>query len=119
MGTPKFAVPILHELNKSSDKIVAVYSQPAQKAKRGQKLVISDIEELAQKLSLNIRTPTKLDDNEYSYLKSLHPDNSSSGIWKNNTKIFLDLPKFGFINCTPLYCLVEGGCTYTKINNEL
>ena len=48
MGTPKFAVPILHELNKSSDKIVAVYSQPAQKAKRGQKLVISDIEELAQ-----------------------------------------------------------------------
>ena len=74
MGTPKFAVPILHELNKSSDKIVAVYSQPAQKAKRGQKLVISDIEELAQKLSLNVRTPTKLDDNEYSYLKSLHPD---------------------------------------------
>lgn len=99
MGTPKFAVPILHELNKSSDKIVAVYSQPAQKAKRGQKLVISDIEELAQKLSLNIRTPTKLDDNEYSYLKSLHPDIVVVVAYgKIIPKFFLDLPKFGFIN---------------------
>ena len=55
MGTPKFAVPILHELNKSSDKIVAVYCNLL-KSKRGQKLVISDIEELAQKLSLNVNT---------------------------------------------------------------
>ena len=32
---------------------------------------------------------------------------SSSGN-ENNTKIFLDLPKFGFINLHALYCLVEG-----------
>ena len=45
MGTPKFAVPILEIINNSVHEVVAVYSQPAKKAKRGQKIVVSEIEE--------------------------------------------------------------------------
>ena len=75
MGTPQFAVPTLEALKKSNNDILAVYSQPASKAKRGQKLVKSDIEITAKKLSLNLRTPSNLDDEEeLIFLKSLKPD---------------------------------------------
>ena len=38
MGTPEFAVPSLKELKNSDYEILTVYSQPASKANRGQKL---------------------------------------------------------------------------------
>ena len=44
MGTPEFAVPTLELLLKSNHKILAVYSQPASKANRGQKTSASSIE---------------------------------------------------------------------------
>ena len=44
MGTPEFAVPTLELLLKSNHKILAVYSQPARKANRGQKIKISNIQ---------------------------------------------------------------------------
>ena len=43
MGTPGFAVPCLEALNNSNHKVISVYSQPASKANRGQKLVKSKI----------------------------------------------------------------------------
>ena len=58
MGTPEFSVPTLKSLLNSDHKILAIYSQPANKANRGQKSVSSSIENYLQKgNSLNIRTP--------------------------------------------------------------
>ena len=72
MGTPEFAVPSLKELKNSDYEILTVYSQPASKANRGQKLTKSQVEITAKKLSLNLRTPLSLDsDEEYNFLKSI------------------------------------------------
>ena len=136
MGTPKFAVPILEVINNSVHEVVAVYSQPAKKAKRGQKIVVSEIEEKSKNLSLNLRTPVQLDNNEYSYLKAINPDIVVVVAYgKIIPKIFLDIPKFGFINlhasllpkwrgAAPIQraimnCDKETGISYMKIEEDL
>ena len=43
MGTPNFAVPILEAIHQSDHKILEVYTQPATKSGRGQKINHSDI----------------------------------------------------------------------------
>ena len=43
MGTPNFAVPILKAIHDSDHKILEVYTQPASKSGRGQKLNQSDM----------------------------------------------------------------------------
>lgn len=72
-GTPDFATPILQKIINSKFKIQAVYTQPAQKSKRGLKILKSPIHILAEKKNLNIRTPKKLQDDE-EYLKKLDFD---------------------------------------------
>ena len=136
MGTPKFAVPILEVINNSVHEVVAVYSQPAKKAKRGQKIVVSEIEKKSKNLSLNLRTPVQLDNNEYSYLKAINPDIVIVVAYgKIIPKIFLDIPKFGFINlhasllpkwrgAAPIQraimnCDKETGISYMKIEEDL
>ena len=52
MGTPEFAVPTLEALKNSNSEILAVYSQPASKANRGQKLIDSKVGSLAKKFCL-------------------------------------------------------------------
>ena len=75
MGTPEFAVPTLEALKDSNNEIIAVYSQPASKANRGQKLIESKIGSLAKKFSLSLRTPKTLDsDEEFKFFNSLKPD---------------------------------------------
>ena len=100
MGTPEFAVPSLKELKNSDYEILTVYSQPARKANRGQKVTKSEIEITSEKLSLNLRTPSLLDnDEEYNFLKSIKPDMVIVVAYgKIIPKRFLNLPKFGFIN---------------------
>ena len=100
MGTPEFSVPTLESLIKSNHKILAVYSQPASKANRGQKIIPSKIETFANDHSLNLRTPDNLDnEEEYNYLKKLEPDiGVVIAYGKNIPKKFLSLPKYGFIN---------------------
>ena len=100
MGTPEFAVPSLEALKDSNYNILAVYSQPASKANRGQQLVESKIEIAAKKFSLNIRTPSNLDNEvEYNFIKSLKPDIVIVVAYgKIIPKRFLDIPKFGFLN---------------------
>ena len=61
MGTPEFSVPTLESLVNAGHKILAVYSQPASKANRGQKIIPSSVEIFAKENSLNTRTPVKLD----------------------------------------------------------
>ncbi len=100
MGTPEFSVPTLESLTNSDHKILAVYSQPASKAKRGQKIIPSSVETFAKKHSLNLRTPASLDnDEEYNFLKKLEPDIVVVIAYgKIIPKRFLNLAKHGFIN---------------------
>ena len=75
MGTPNFAVPILKAIYKSDHKILEVYTQPATKSGRGQKLKHSDIFNCAKKLNLSVRSPDKLETNEeVNHIKKLKPD---------------------------------------------
>ena len=100
MGTPEFSIPTLESLVKSNHKVLAVYSQPASKANRGQKIIPSKVEVLAKEQSLNLRTPDNLNnDEEYNYLKRLEPDIVIVIAYgKIIPKKFLNLSKYGFIN---------------------
>ena len=99
MGTPEFAIPSLEILKNSNNKILAVYTQPASKANRGQKLVESKIELTAKKFGLKVRTPKILDEKEYNFLNSIKPDLVIVvAFGKIIPKKFLNIPKFGFIN---------------------
>ena len=60
MGTPKFSIPALEKLIKNKFNILAVYTQPPKKSKRGQKINISPIEEFSKKNKLNIKNPNSL-----------------------------------------------------------
>jgi len=100
MGTPEFSVPTLKSLANSNHKVLAVYSQPASKANRGQKIIPSSVEIVAKEYSLNLRTPVSLDnDEEYNFLKKLEPDIVVVIAYgKIIPKRFLNLAKNGFIN---------------------
>ena len=100
MGTPEFSVPTLETLINSNHKVLAVYSQPASKAHRGQKIVPSSIETIAKEHSLNLRTPVSLDnDEEYNFFKKLEADIVVVIAYgKIIPKRFLNLAKNGFIN---------------------
>ena len=74
MGTPEFAVKTLEVIAKSKYKLECIYTQPAKKSSRGQKLKISPVQIFAEELKLKIRTPRTLNDNkEYEYFKSIKP----------------------------------------------
>ena len=99
MGTPEFSIPTLESLVTSNYKVLAVYTQPASKASRGQKIIPSSVEIFAKKHSLNLRTPTTLNDDEYNYLKKLEPDIVVVIAYgKIIPKKFLSLSKHGFVN---------------------
>ncbi len=100
MGTPDFSVPTLNSLIKSNHKILAVYTQPASRANRGQKLIPSKIEVLAKDKSLELRTPENLEsDEEYDYFKNLNPDIVIVVAYgKIIPKRYFSLAKYGFIN---------------------
>ncbi len=100
MGTPEFAVPTLEALKNSNNEIIVVYSQPATKANRGQKLLDSTVGSLAKKFSLSLRTPKTLDsDEEFKFFSSIKPDIAVVVAYGQIIpKRFLDIPKFGFIN---------------------
>ena len=100
MGTPEFSVPTLESLLNSDHKILTVYSQPASKANRGQKVIPSSIETFAKKNQLSLKTPTKLDtEEEYDFFKKLEADIVVVIAYgKIIPKRFLNLPRHGFIN---------------------
>ena len=101
MGTSHFAVPILKSLYQNGYPISAVYTQPPKKSNRGQKLNKSPINLFSENISLDVRTPQKLKNNnhEEEYLCKLNPDliivvSYGQIIPKNLLKI----PKYGFLN---------------------
>ncbi len=62
MGTPEFAVPALKALHATGHDIAAVYSQPPRRAGRGKKLTPSPVQNVAEKLGLEVRTLVSLKD---------------------------------------------------------
>ena len=137
MGTPEFSVPILESLAGSDHKISVVYSQPASRANRGQKIISSKVEIFAMENLLNVRSPKKLDtDEEYNFIKNIKPDVVIVVAYgKIIPKRFLSLAKYGFINihasllpkwrgAAPIQRSImsldnETGITFMKIVEEL
>ena len=75
MGTPNFAVPMLQAIHQSNHKILEVYTQPAKKSGRGQRLNHSDIFHCAEELKLNVRSPSTIDTSEeINHIKKLKPN---------------------------------------------
>ncbi|ALE03330.1 methionyl-tRNA formyltransferase [Bartonella ancashensis] len=65
MGTPDFAVPILHALLDVGHNVAAVYSQPPRPAgRRGLKLVASPVQRAAQERCIPVFTPQTLKTHE-------------------------------------------------------
>jgi methionyl-tRNA formyltransferase len=60
MGTPDFAVPTLDALLAAGHEIAAVYSQPPRPAGRGKALRPSPVQQRAEELGIEIRTPLSL-----------------------------------------------------------
>ena len=101
MGTPDFSVSILKSLYQNGYPISLVYTRAPQKSKRGQKINKSSIQKMAEKLSIECRTPITLRDNdeEYNFLKLIDPDLVIVVAYGQIIpKNYLSLAKFGFIN---------------------
>ena len=101
MGTPMFAVPILKSLYQNGYFISEVYTQPPQKSQRGQKINKSPIQNMAEILNLEFRTPHSLKDNagERDYFKKIEADLAIVVAYGQIIpKEFLNLTKNGFIN---------------------
>ena len=76
MGTSNFAVPILKSLYQNGYEISVVYTQPPKKSNRGQKLNKSPVHLFSENISLDVRHPQSLKNNneEESFLTDLKPD---------------------------------------------
>ena len=101
MGTSFFAVPILKSLYQNGYPISVVYTQPAQKSKRGQRVNKSPVQGISETLNIEFRTPTSLKNNreEYEYLKKLNADIAIVVAYGQIIpKEVLSLTKKGFIN---------------------
>ena len=101
MGTSNFAVPILKSLYQNGYLVSVVYTQPPKKSNRGLKLSKSAINLFAENITLDVRTPQSLKNNEEEelYLNELKPDiilvvSYGQIIPKN----LLNIPKYGFLN---------------------
>ena len=100
MGTQEFAVPVLKAIYKSGHKILEVYTQPAKKKDRGQKIKNSPIHDCAEYYNLKVRCPVSLEANdELDHFIKLKPDLvivvAYGKILPNK---LLDLVKIPFIN---------------------
>jgi len=101
MGTSYFAVPILKSLYQNGYPISVVYTQPPKKSNRGQKLNKSPINLFCDNISLEVRTPQFLKNNneEELYLKDLKPDIIVVVSYGQIIPInLLNIPKKGFLN---------------------
>ncbi|MGB7418209.1 MAG: methionyl-tRNA formyltransferase [Erythrobacter sp.] len=62
MGTPPFAATALRALYDAGHEIAAVYTQPPRAARRGKKLQVSAVHELAEELAIAVEHPETLRD---------------------------------------------------------
>lgn len=103
-GTPQYTIPIWEALLNAGYDIVAVITVPDEQT-GGKKIVASPpVKMFALKNHLKLFQPEKLKDNNelVSYLLALAPDLGIVAAYgKIIPKIFLDVPKYGFINVHP------------------
>ena len=99
MGTPDFAVTILHRLIEQKYNVIAVITAPDKPAGRGRKLNESAVKKYAKEQNLHVLQPTNLKDEAFvSELKSLKPDLQIVVAFRMLPKIVWSLPKFGTFN---------------------
>ena len=101
MGTPFFAVPILKSLYQNGYPISVIYTQPPQKSNRGHKINKSPVQNIAETLNIEFRSPRTLHENdeEFEYLKRMNADLAIVVAYGQLIpKNFLELTKKGFIN---------------------
>ncbi len=101
MGTSDFAVQILKSIYQNGYPVSVVYTQPPKKSNRGQKFNKSPVNLFSENISLEVRTPKFLKDNneEKLFLTKLKPDIILVVSYGQIIpKDFLNIPKNGFLN---------------------
>ena len=101
MGTSVFAVKILKSLYQNGYPIATVYTQAPKKSNRGMRVTKSPVHSISETLSLEVRTPITLKNNqeEYEYLKDIDADMCLVIAYGQIIpESFLNLTKKGFIN---------------------
>ena len=100
MGTPDFAVPTLQALVDAAHEVVAVYTQPPRPAGRGKKPRPSPVQQRAQDLGLEVRTPKSLRNaEEQERFAALDADIAVVAAYGLILpKPILDAPKHGCLN---------------------
>ena len=101
MGTSIFAVKILKSLYQNGYPIATVYTQAPKKSNRGMRVTKSPVHSISETLSLEVRTPVTLKNNqeEYEYLKDVDADMCLVIAYGQIIpESFLNLTKKGFIN---------------------
>lgn len=99
MGTPQFAVPSLHALLNSSNKVLAVVTAPDKPKGRGLKISESPVKQFAVQNELKVLQPQKLSDPEFvDELKKLNPDLIVVVAFRVLPAEVFTLPKYGSVN---------------------
>ena len=99
MGTPDFAVTILHRLIEQKYNVIGVITAPDKPAGRGRKLNESAVKKYAKEQNLHVLQPTNLKDEAFvKELQSLKPDLQIVVAFRMLPKIVWNLPKFGTFN---------------------
>ena len=138
MGTSVFAVKILKSLYQNGYPIATVYTQAPKKSNRGMRVTKSPVHSISETLSLEVRTPVTLKNNqeEYEYLKDIDADMCLVIAYGQIIpESFLNLTKKGFINihasilpswrgAAPIQRAIinldkKTGISVMKINNKL
>lgn len=99
MGTPEFAVLCAEKLTEISE-VVAVVTQPDQRAGRGQKLVASPVKKFAEEKGIPVYQPVKVKADDFvPVLEELKPDLIVVvAFGQILSQRILDIPKYGCIN---------------------
>lgn len=100
MGSPDFAVPSLDALVEAGHEVVAAYAQPPRPAGRGKADRKTAVQERAEQLGIEVRTPRKLrDPDEQERFRELAPDLAVVAAYGLILpKPILEAPKRGCIN---------------------
>ncbi|KPC99108.1 Methionyl-tRNA formyltransferase [Geobacillus sp. BCO2] len=100
MGTPDFAVPILHQLLHDNYHVAAVVTQPDKPKGRKRELVPPPVKVEAERHGIPVLQPTKIREPEqYEQVLAFAPDLIvTAAFGQILPKALLDAPKYGCIN---------------------
>ncbi|KKR22118.1 MAG: Methionyl-tRNA formyltransferase [Candidatus Moranbacteria bacterium GW2011_GWA2_39_41] len=102
MGTPEISADILSALLQDKYNIVGVYTQPDKRVGRKQVLQKSPVKTLAEKNSIPVFDPRRLDAEAIENLREMNPDLIVLIAYgKILPQVVLDLPRLGAVNIHP------------------